>query len=377
MSDMRICYDHQAFSAGKYGGISRYFVEVALRVNRYSKTKVRIIAPLYRSKLLAAKSDEIPVLGLPFTCDFKGAARIAQQVDTCFSSMLSAMCRPDIVHETYYSRHSTSTASAKTVITVYDMIEELLTGYFDADKKTTDQKKAAFSLRKAAFSRADHLICISERTRADLIRLYEVDPQKTSVVYLACSLAAPSEPVATAKTPYFLYVGNRKGYKNFLGLLAAFAASKLFQTHKLVCFGGGELTGPERERVIQLKIPSDRVVVANGDDEVLSRYYAAAEAFVCPSLYEGFGIPLLEAMECECPVVCNNAGSMPEIAGEAAVYFDARDTQSISNVLLSVAGSPEERLRMIAKGKERVKQFSWDICAQQTYDVYTRLLTNQ
>jgi glycosyltransferase involved in cell wall biosynthesis len=121
-------------------------------------------------------------------------------------------------------------------------------------------------------------------------------------------------------------------------------------------------------------VPRERVVNVTGDDSKLASFYATAEAFVYPSIYEGFGIPMLEAMECGCPVLCGNTSSMPEVAGDAAIYFNARDTQEMAAALQKIVHSSEERLSLIAKGKERVKQFSWDICAQQTYSVYEKLL---
>jgi glycosyltransferase involved in cell wall biosynthesis len=368
MSDMRICYDYQIFSRQKFGGISRYFVELALRIQKYPGTKVRVIAPLYWSELLAAKSDEIPVLGYPFTYRIRGAVRFMKKFDPCFSRVLSWAYKPDIVHETFYSRNRTSSSSAKTIITVYDMIDELFTA-------CSPKKDKIIDLRKAAFSRADHLICISESTRADLIRLYEVDPDKVSVIYLASSLTAPIGPVVAMGEPYILYVGVRYAHKNFPRLLAAFAESLLFKTHKLVCFGGGQFADYEQKQMKELGIPPDRIaLVDGGNDDLLSRYYASAEAFVCPSIYEGFGIPLLEAMECGCPIICSNNSSIPEVAGDAAIYFDAEDIHSISNAMLRIAQSPNERNQLIMKGKVRCKQFSWDICAQQTYSVYERLL---
>jgi glycosyltransferase involved in cell wall biosynthesis len=175
--------------------------------------------------------------------------------------------------------------------------------------------------------------------------------------------------------PFFLYVGHRYAHKNFPRLRAAFAESLLFKTHKLVCFGGDQFTEDEQKRAKELGIPPDRIVqISGGNDDLLSRYYASAEAFVYPSEYEGFGIPLLEAMECGCPVICSNNSSIPEVAGDAAIYFDAEDIHSISNAMLRVAQSPSERSQLIMKGKVRCKQFSWDICARQTYSVYERLL---
>jgi glycosyltransferase involved in cell wall biosynthesis len=365
---MKICYDYKIFSTQKYGGISRYFVELASRINQYPGADVRVIAPFYRSKFLAEKSHTIPILGI--YSDLRGTRKLGRKLDAAFSVVLSAVYKPDIVHETYYSRHRTSNSSAKTVITIYDTIEELFPEYFPGSQQSIE-------IRKAVYRRVDHFICISHNTRDDLIRLYAVDPAKVSVVHLASSLAPPAQPPVRNTEPFFLYVGERARHKNFLGLVAAFAQSQLFKTHQLVCFGGGPLRADEYERIDQLDVPRDRIVSVTGDDAKLASYYATAEAFVCPSIYEGFGIPLLEAMECGCPVLSGNTSSMPEVAGDAAIYFNARDTQEMAAALQKIVSSPEERLSLIAKGKERVKQFSWDICAQQTYSVYERLLSKQ
>jgi len=363
---MRICYDYQIFATQKYGGISRYFVELASRINQYPETEVRVVSPFYRSKLLHAKTGSIPVRGLHSEILAPRRRTVGTFNAICFY-MYSAIYKPDIVHETYYSRHRTSSASAKTVVTVHDTIEELFPEYFPLSKKTIE-------IRKAVYQRVSHVICISQNTRKDLIRLYDIDPDKVSVVYHGSSLVAPLEQPVRTGPPFFLYVGERASYKNFLGLLRAFAESRLFKTHELVCFGGGRLRAGEYECIDQLGIPRERVRFVSGDDAMLAGHYATAEAFLYPSIYEGFGIPLLEAMQCGCPVLCGDASSIPEVAGDAAMYFNARDTQEIASALQKIVQSPEERLRLIAKGKTRVKQFSWDICAQQTYAVYEKLL---
>lgn len=367
---MRICYDYQIFSWQKYGGISRYFVEIASRIHQYPGTDVHIVAPLYRSEFLAANAGAIPVLGAHCVGDFRGATRIMRRLDSAFSRLLSTAYRPEIVHETYYSRNRTSPPPAKTVVTVYDTIEELFPEYFPMSKRTIE-------IRKSVYRRVDHVICISENTRTDLIKMYGIDPEKISVVHLASSLTPPIEPDVAIDSPFILYVGDRGGYKNFHGLLDAYAESLLYKTHKLVCFGGGPLKTLERERMGQLCIPNDSVLFISGDDTLLANYYATAVAFVYPSMYEGFGIPLLEAMQCGCPVICSNNSSIPEVAGDAALYFDAMSTQDISNALQKVVQSPAERDRLIKQGKDRARQFSWDISAQQTYAVYERLLSKQ
>ncbi len=160
-------------------------------------------------------------------------------------------------------------------------------------------------------------------------------------------------------------------------MLEGFSKPKLYKTHRLICFGGGKLTQQETERLERLGIPKHRIQIVDGDDEMLSRYFAGATAFIYPSLYEGFGIPLLEAMECGCPVLCGNSSSMPEVAGKAAIYFDAANPEDIAVAMVQVAQSSEDRTHLILKGRERVKEFSWDKCAQETYAVYERLLANQ
>lgn len=363
---INICYDYQIFATQKYGGISRYFVELASRIHQYPGTTVRIVAPYYRSKFLSAKSGAVPVLGL--YSDIWGTRRIGRKLDIALSRPISAIYAPHIVHETYYSRNRTSSARAKTVVTVHDMIEELFPEYFPMSKQTIET-------RKAVFRRVDHIICISESTRADLLRLYGVNPEKVSVVYHGSSLSTSMPQPVSGRDPFFLYVGDRGYYKNFFSLLAAFAESRLFKTHKLVCFGGGKLSDGEQERIKQLRIPNEQIISAGGEDALLARYYATAEAFVYPSLYEGFGIPVLEAMECGCPVICGNNSSIPEVAGDAAMYFDSSDTLDISSAMQKIAQSPATRLDLIAKGRIRVRKFSWDKCAQQTHAVYEGLLS--
>jgi glycosyltransferase involved in cell wall biosynthesis len=363
---MQICYDYQIFAAQRYGGISRYFVEIASRVPHFPGAQVRVIAPLYKNNLLEEKSAVIPVTGMYYPRHFLGEY-LVPRFDMALSRMLF-MYKPDIVHETYYSRRKTTSSQAKTVVTVYDTIEELFPQYFPASKATIE-------VRKVVFRRAAHIICISHSTRNDLIRLYGINPEKVSVVHLASSLTAPTESLAGMESPFFLYVGNRGGYKNFLGLLDAFALSGLYKSHKLISFGGPQFQPNEQAKILQLGIPGDRVVWVEGGDALLSRYYAAAEAFIYPSLYEGFGIPLLEAMECACPVICGNSSSIPEVAGDAALYFDAADTQKMAETMLTIVQSQTIRQQLIAKGKSRLKQFSWDACAQETYSVYERVLS--
>ena len=121
---------------------------------------------------------------------------------------------------------------------------------------------------------------------------------------------------------------------------------------------------------------TERVIHTRGGDEALADVYRGAAAFVCPSLYEGFGLPLLEAMSADCPVVCSKTSSLPEVCGDAAEYFDPYQPEAIAFSIERAAASPSRRDELIALGRLRIKKFSWDTCAKQTaaiYDVVSRL----
>ena len=260
--------------------------------------------------------------------------------------------------------------NARVVLTVYDMIHERFPEYFSIASPTRREKALAVT-------RADHVICISEQTRRDLIEFLGVSPAKTSVVYLGFSLtAAPQATIENGalSRPFVLYVGSRNGHKNFAGLLHAYAASQfLMDEFDLVCFGGGELAAKENELISELGIAAGKIRQVSGNDGLLGFYYQAARAFVCPSLYEGFGIPPLEAMSFGCPVVCSNTSSIPEVVGDAAEQFDPADHESMRKAIESVVGTDELRKNLIERGSERVGCFSWERCARETLDVYRRV----
>jgi glycosyltransferase involved in cell wall biosynthesis len=365
---IKIHYDSQVFSTHVFGGIARYFVEIASRISRYPEADVRIFAPIFLNRFLAAKRNELSVIGFCQPRPIPHTSRIIRSLNAALFRGYSTFSKADIVHETFYWPRRTSSRASRVVLTVHDTIAERLPEHFPA---VAEERK----LKMAALKRADHIICVSENTRKDLMELYAVNPNKISVVYLGSSLYQPTVIPPDSADPFFLFVGARFTYKNFERLLEAFGVSQLYRTHKLVCFGGGMFSSRELSCMEKYGIPRLRVHQTEGDDSTLARYYSAAEAFVYPSLYEGFGIPLLEAMECGCPVVCSDASAFPEVAGDAAVYFDPWNVASMTRALLEVSQSPAKRSEMISKSKARVSLFSWDRCAEQTYAAYQDLLS--
>ncbi|NQW93661.1 MAG: glycosyltransferase family 4 protein, partial [Polaromonas sp.] len=226
-----------------------------------------------------------------------------------------------------------------------------------------------------------HVICVSESTRRDAIDILGLSPEKITVVHHGFALMSIGGGKAVEISsqaivrPFLLYVGHRGGYKNFLGLLEAYASSKaLTGSFDLVCFGGGPLQADEVQAVHRLGLPEGKVLQLTGSDEILSSLYRTASAFIYPSLYEGFGIPPLEAMAHDCPVICSQTSSIPEVVGNAGEYFDPEDVESMRGAIERVMNSEALRNTLTLNGRERLKQFSWDRCAAETYDIYKKLL---
>lgn len=367
---MRIAYDYQIFGEHQYGGVSRYFFELASTIARFPGNDVGVVSPLYVNEYLAAASSPLRVLGrkvpaLPRT------GRIYLSINRLLAPSYLARFQPDLVHETYYLRKRFAPVASKVALTVFDMIHERCPETFGPD----DQMSA---IKAAAIGRADHLFCISEHTKRDLIEILGVAERKITVTYLAVSpLPAPSCSASSlvGSSPYLLHVGGRQGYKNFPAFLRAYAASPwLQQSFRVVCFGSGALTALERALMAELGIPEASVIQVSGGDDVLAAFYQGAAALVYPSQYEGFGIPPLEAMSQGCPVICSRATSIPEVVGEAGAYFDPQDVDSIRDALEQTLQSESVREGLIEAGHQRSQGFSWDRCARETLSAYRELL---
>lgn len=365
---MNIVYDHQIFGIQEYGGVSRYYYEIANRIAA-AKNEVEIFAPLFVNRYFNNESiispQGIKIPHLPAII-----RSITNLVNVPLSYLLVKQRRHvDIFHETYYHTIDCCPHSAKRVITVHDMIHEKFPHYFPY-RDTTRKNKAR------AVHRAHHIICVSENTRRDLVELLNVPQEKTSVVYhgysISCDINSVKPPYH--EKPFILYVGSRDSYKNFDLLLRAFASSKLLRNEfSIICFGGGKASAREKELLSTLDLPYDCVKYIDGNDPVLAGLYASAKAFVYPSLYEGFGIPPLEAMAFGCPVICSNTSSIPEVVGDAAHLFNPTKTADLLAAIEAVVCSSEYSALLKSKGYERIKFFSWDKCANDTLGVYEKV----
>jgi glycosyltransferase involved in cell wall biosynthesis len=369
---MRIAYDHQIFSFQEYGGVSRYFIELAYEVAKYSEIDACVVAPYFKNRYLKNASSSVKVYGKHIS-GMRYTKRLIKGANKIIAKRTLKNIQPEIVHETYYSSESAAPKCSKIVLTVYDMIHEIYPDNFSPDIALRDDKKIAID-------RADHIICISENTRKDLIELLDIPSDKISVIHLGFAVNFDENSQAIDKKlskPFILYVGERsRPYKNFKALLHAYARSRKLQNDfMLKTFGGGVFTDEERNQMELLGIADNNVQQMFGNDSVLADLYKTAVGFVYPSLYEGFGIPPLEAMGFDCPVICSNTSSIPEVVGNAGEYFDPLSVDDLQDKLECVLYNNEKREKLIQRGRERIKLFTWGKCASDTVDVYQRLLT--
>ncbi len=365
---MRIAFDHEIFTNQRFGGISRYYVNLAAELQRNGQSP-RIFAGFHINEYLRTLDRSI-LSGAFLPIPTKKGQRLRYRINRNLNRLQIPAWRPDLIHGTFFNQ-SQFPRRIPRVVTVYDMIDELYLFDGNLDNPSTQAKKTAVDS-------ADHVICISENTRNDLIRLFRTDPEKLSVIYLGIDKVGDGEesPTGPAK-PYLLYVGHRPGYKNFERFLEAYAASKLIPEFDIVAFGGGPLQKSEVDRMTALGIPARSISHISGDDLLLAKLYRCAAALFYPSLYEGFGLPPLEAMAHGCPVASSNASSLPEVVGNAAICFDPNDTEEMAVALTRITLDESLRKTLIAAGHERVKQFSWVKTAEETAEVYHRVLNSR
>jgi glycosyltransferase involved in cell wall biosynthesis len=263
----------------------------------------------------------------------------------------------------------------RILVTVHDVAHLTLPEYTgDAARRFYSQAMFGFVRR-----RAEAIITVSEFSRSEIRRRLGARCPPTYVVHDGVEeswFTVESDPRPRPQ-PYFLFVGNVKPQKNLRALVAAFAAIMSQLPHDLLIVGEHQdlRTADEQVRHRAAQLGSRVVLAGRVTDEELGKYYANAEALVFPSLYEGFGLPPLEAMACGCPVLASSAASIPEVCGDAALYFDPTDVDELARQMLLIASDEALRADLQARGKARARLFSWDKSANKTAVIIQQLLS--
>lgn len=385
---MTILYDHQAFQFQKYGGVSRYFSNILTKLpeevsydisikysdNQYLKNfhvsdNYTVSYDIESSGLW--KLNKFMHNSLKRVINKYSKIRISEmQKANRINSIKHILSKNfDVFHPTYYDNYFLDALDKKPfVITVHDMTHELYPEFFQFDPCLFDQKE---KLIKAS----DHIIAVSENTKKDIVDLLRIKPEKITVIHHANSiLQTDNINSKNLNLPgrYLLFVGERDGYKNFWFFVHA--VSPLFKKHDdlmLVCtgkaFNQNELLLFENLGI------SNKVLSIFVEESDLFTLYQKAEAFIYPSLNEGFGLPVLEAFQAKCPVILSNSSCFPEIAEDAAIYFDPKNRDDISSSIDEVISNTSLKEILTKKGLERMRQFTWDNFINKTVGVYKSL----
>ena len=357
-----ILYDHQIFSEQKYGGISRYFYEIISNIIKYVDVKVSLFEGVYQNRFLF--DDQIKGFGEFYGRPMDETATYGSLLYTLNNALMKE-CTKNSHYRIYHPTNYNDTELRNydfLVVTVHDLIHEV----FDISKDFIDVKKKMIE-------RSDFIVAVSESTKNDLVRIYDYPENRIKVIYHANSLHIPCGSERIVEQPYLLYVGEKSLYKNADRLIRAFAHIKQVKDVKLVFFGGSDFSNSEKEYIRKLGV-EDRVLHISGGDDTLANLYTYSEIFIYPSLYEGFGIPILEAMHYGTPVITSNTSSMPEVAGNAAYYIDPEDESSILAGIETMLESEDLRKDYTLRGLEREKQFSWEKSVRQLHDLYKELV---
>jgi glycosyltransferase involved in cell wall biosynthesis len=280
---------------------------------------------------------------------------------------------PDLYHATYWTRFWSQPVPSLV------MIHDISFVSFPQGFKTHERLFYA-GVIKAIAQQARHILTVSEFSKQDLIERWHLPPEKITVTYEAvedCFRPADHPTAPTLSAPYLLYVGNLHPRKNLVRLLQAFVQLKQAHRipHRLKIVGQKAwLFGEIFETVRRHCLEQDVDFTGYVSQEELIQLYQQATVTAYPSLFEGFGFPVLEAMACGSPVVTSATTSIPEVAGDAAILVDPHSSEAIAEGLRQVLLSPERQQDLKKRGLEQVKKFSWERCARQTYAVYEKLI---
>ncbi len=364
---MKVLFDHQIFSSQKYGGISRYFYNLNRELEKTRDISTSSVLTFSNNQYISHSEIFKHTKFFP-SIDFKGKGKLMSSMNKILSKRRLTKKQFDVFHPTYYDPYFLKHIGSRPfVLTVHDMIHEKFGNMFSRFDNTSKYKKLLVE-------KASKIIAVSENTKKDLVEMFGTDESKVEVIYHAynasVSIYDGYEFRMVLPEEYILFVGNRGGYKNFVRFIKGVSRLLLKNRHLcVVCVGGGGFTFQELKLFKILKVKY-QVLQLNLNDSQLCEVYKKACLFCFPSIYEGFGIPILESFYNECPVICSNTSSLPEVAKNGAIYFDPYSESSIFMAANKVLESEFVRTKLVESGLSRLKNFSWEISAVKTKTIY-------
>ncbi|MDA9616025.1 glycosyltransferase family 4 protein [Candidatus Pelagibacter sp.] len=361
---MKILFDYAIFFHQKHGGISRYFLNLQEQFLK-NDNEVKVFAPIHQNiflkENLIKNSFNLYLNRYPLY-----TRNLLKNFNHYTSKLFCNFYKPEIIHNTFFEKNITN--KFKKIITVYDLIHEICYEDYENEKN--------YRPKQDALNNADQIICISNKTKEDLIDIYKIDEKKIDVIYLGIQkFYKMNEPTIKLNKPFLLYVGSRSKYKNFNNLIKAFSLSiKLQNDFDIICCGGGKFSELEQKNILNHKIHLSKIKQIDVNDDQLHYFYKNATALIYPSLYEGFGLPTIEAMSLGCPVISSNHSAIIEAVGDAAKQFNPNKSEEILSCIEDTVYSIENTKNYIKKGFARSKLFTWKKCSEETMSIYKKLL---
>ncbi len=359
-----VAYSHDIFTSQIAGGVTRCMIELMRSITDLGLDWTAW-AGKNGNQMLSDTLSEPWARGNINSAPGPHRGRVISSItqESSFANWLTEQS-PAVVHRTYYPILDMADAKFARVETLHDLWDER------PGNRTENGAKFRSFIKKRACHQADAVVCVSEHTRNDAIERWPSLINKFKVIpHGVRPLSAhPIQP--TVARPYFLFVGRRGLYKNFKVVAAALAQSGL--DHGLICFGGGAFSKEEQAMLATFNI-LDRTEQITGSDHQLAGLYMKAAALLYPSSFEGFGLPLLEAMIHDCPVITSPLTSLPEVGGNAALYADPQFPEAWANAMKNIVEDPSLARDLRDLGKYRAAEFSWSRSAELHRKLYNSL----
>ncbi|MFC1766306.1 glycosyltransferase family 4 protein [Planctomycetota bacterium] len=369
---MKILFDYQIFGHQRVGGISRYFSALLQGLGRIKGVNTTLSLAYHRNQYL--KGFDLPGPGwrMRLARRIMGQSRAAcnRQLSLCYLEQGEY----DVFHPTNYDPYFLDALGSKPmVLTVHDMAHERFQGQY-----LLDDHEQIIRNKRLLIERADAIIAVSRSTAQDLLHFHPRARDKVKVIHHGGTLFTQGEKLGGALNglpdQFLLFVGNRHHYKNFLGFIQAMAPILRAQRDLyVICAGARDFCDLESATLLELGIHKQCRWVPAVDRD-LGKLYTCALMLVYPSLYEGFGLPVLEAFAHGCPVAVGRVGALPEVAGKAAVFFDPTCRVSMQQTIEKVIGDIFLRGEMQKNGYLRLKLFSWQRTVEETTHIYRQIL---
>ncbi|MCB9062400.1 MAG: glycosyltransferase family 4 protein [Halobacteriovoraceae bacterium] len=351
---MNILFDYQIFQFQNFGGISRYIYEIIARSKKDPSQNWKLhLNHSYNEYLTNYDISSHSSIFKDF--HFRGKERLRTLINQW--GLRKKVAQADLVHLTFFDDYYLNLyRDLKTPysITIYDMINENFPNYFGQNDPLPAKKKKLIE-------NAHLVLAISESTKQDILKYCHISEEKIHVIYLAYSLDNMQKTNhLNLPDDYLLFIGNRWAYKNFEKMYEA--VSPILKDHSLhlLCGGGPKFSQAELKKFETDGVQSKIHHLPVHDNVTLAEIYQRARLFIFPSLYEGFGIPTLEAMSQGCAVALGDNSSLPEVAGNAGLYFDANSTDSIREVISQFLENEQKQAEIKQLSLEQAKKFSWD-----------------